>query len=189
MSKNSFFNLKVLKMMIKENIENNKNLFLKDGSKTELIIKEEDYNEISLILNKKLEGKTTISIEDIDISIDDFLKKRGYVFDCSIENKYKKTIDGNYFYFGILELGHYSTDTSINNLIFTISDIINKNYNKLCKSTKVIDDFVNINIVKDNSSRFDLDQNKSVFKAGFNLKTRNLILNFNLDEVLKISKK
>ena len=27
MSKNSFFNLKVLKMMIKENIENNKNLF------------------------------------------------------------------------------------------------------------------------------------------------------------------
>lgn len=189
MSKNSFFNFKVLKMMIKENIENNKELFLKDSSKTELIITDEDYNDIALILNKRLEGKTTISLEDIDMSIDSFLKKKGYIFDCSIDNKYKKTIDGNYFYFGILELNYYSTSTSINNLIFTISDIINKNYNKLSKSIKVIDDFVNINIVKDNSTRFDLDQDKSVFKAGFNLKTKNLIFNFNIDEVLKLGDK
>ena len=187
MSKNKFFNVKVLKMMIKENIENNKNIFLKDNSNAEIIFTEDDYNQIALILNNKLEGKTNISLDDIDESIDLYLKNNGYIFDCSIENKYKKTIDGNYFYFGIVELGHYSTDVSINSLIFTVSDIINKNYNNLCKSTKVINDFVTINIVKDNSTRFYTDKEKAVFKGAFNLKTKNLVFNFNLDEISKIN--
>lgn len=189
MSKNKFFNKKVLNMMIKENIENNKKLFLKDNSTTELIFEESDYSEIASILNKKLEGRTNISLEDIDSSIDEFLNLKGYIFDCNIENKYKKTIDGNYFYFGIVELGYYSAETSINGLIFTLSNILNKHYNKLSKSTKVVNDLVNINIVKDNSTRFKLDENKSVFRAGFNLKSKNLILNFNLDEVLNLSEK
>lgn len=188
MLKNKFFSKKILTMMIRENIENNKRLFLKDDSETELIFAEEDYDEISKILEKGLEGKSNISLEDINESIDEFLVSKGYIFDGNLENKYKKTIDGNYYYFGIVELGYYSAETSMDKLVFRLSEIIDKNYEKLRKSTKVSNNLVNINIVKDNSSRFNSDKNKAVFQTGFNLVTRNLIFNFNLDEIFKIHK-
>lgn len=187
MSNNKFFNTKVLKMMIKENVENHKNIFFDEFSTDDSIISDTDYDKIAEILNANLEGKDNISITDIDMAIDIFLKEKNYVFDSSIDNKYKKNINGNYFYFGVIELGYYSSVTSINDLLFNISDLMNKNYSKLCKSTKVIDDLVNINIVKDNSTRFNCDNNKAIFKAVFNLQTKNLIFNFNLDELFKMS--
>lgn len=189
MSKNKFFNQKVLKMMIKENIENNKSLFLKDNSTTEeLIFTEKDYEDISVILDKRLEGKVNISLEDIDIAIDDFLKEKKYIYDYSLEKKYKKTLDGNYFYYGIIELDYYSAETSLEKLIYKVSEIVEKNYTRFCKSVDVFNDIVNINIIKDSSTKFSPDENKSIFKAVLNLKTRNLVFNFNLDEIGKLSK-
>lgn len=188
MINHKIFNNKVLSMMIKDNIQNNKHLFLKDNSKEELIIGEKDYSEISNILSKKLEGKDNISIKDIDESIDDYLVGKGYIFDSLLENKYKENPHGNYFYLSIIELNHYFSETSLNDVFSSISTILDEKYDKLCRSTKVIKDIVNIKIVKDNSSRFKNDD-RSVFVAGFNLKTRDLILNFQLDELLKLSNK
>lgn len=186
MSKNKFFNKKVLNMMIKENIDNNKKLFLKDNSQTELIFSENDYEGIVSILSKKLEGKTNISLEDIDISIDEYLGSKGYIFDCNIDNKYKKALNCNYYYFGIVELKYYSSATSMDSLLYKVSKVLNDNYARLCKSTKVSNDLVNINIVKDNSTRFKQDNDKTFFRAGFGLSNKNLIMNFNLDETIKL---
>lgn len=188
MPRNKFFNQKVLKMMIKENIENNKSMFLKDNSKTELIFKDRDYDEISLLLNKRLEGKNNISLDDIDKAIDDFLKDKNYIFDNKLDKKYKKTIDGNYFYYGIIELDHYSAEVSLEKLIYKVSHLLDRNYSRFCKSTRVYNDIVNINIIKDGSTKFTPDNNKSTFKAVLNLKTKNVVFNFNLDEINKLSK-
>ena len=188
MIKNKFFNQKVLKMMIKENIENNKSLFLKDDSKNELIFEEKDFDEMALMLNKRLEGKTNISLDDIDRVIDDFLRDRKYIFDYRLEKKYKKTTNGNYFYFGILEIDYYSADTSLENLIYKVSHLMERNHTRFCKSTKVYNDMVNIHIIKDGSTKFTKDENKSSFKAIYNLKTQNVIYNFPVNEMNKASK-
>ena len=188
MIKNKFFNQKVLKMMIKENIENNKSLFLKDNSKNELIFEEKDFDEMALMLNKRLEGKTNISLDDIDRVIDDFLRDRKYIFDYRLEKKYKKTTNGNYFYFGILEIDYYSADTSLENLIYKVSHLMERKHTRFCKSTKVYNDMVNIHIIKDSSTKFTKDENKSSFKAIYNLKTQNVIYNFPVNEMNKASK-
>ena len=188
MTKNKFFNKKVLKMMIKENIENNKDLFLKDDSKTELIFQESDFDEIAIMLNKRLEGKTNISLDDIDRAIDDFLRDRKYIFDYRLEKKYKKTINGNYFYFGIIEIDYYCAETSLDALLSKVSHLLDRNYTRFCKSTKVYNDIVNICIIKDGSTKFTKDENKASFKGVFNLKNKNVIYNFPIEEMIKVSK-
>lgn len=186
MAKSKFFNDKILLMMIKENISNNKSMFLKEGSNKELIFKESDYLDIMNVLNSKLLEKDTISIDDINESIDQILYKCGYIFDGNIENRYKKSVNGTFYYFEVSELEFYDSARTIDELIFKLSNVIQENYKRLSRSTKVINDLVNINILKDSSSRFNIDKNKAIFKAGFNLKTNNFIFNFLLDELVKI---
>lgn len=188
MTTKSYFSINLLTMLVKEHIGNNKEIFLKEDSDTELFLKEDDYDKIARILSKELKKKEQeeVRLNDIDKSIDIFLKEKGYIYDCSIENRYKKNKNNNCFYFGIMELDYYSTALSMDDLIFKISKAVNRNYNKLNKNPAVKNDLVNINIVKDNSTRFDADDKKAVYKAVFNLQTHNLICNFNLSELSKM---
>lgn len=184
--KNKVFNKKVLTMMIKENIENNRNIFKKDINSDDLIIQNNDIDSISTLLSNRIKNKTNISIDDIDISIDDFLSSKGYIFDTTIEKKYKKSPYGNYYYFGIVELKYYGSAVSMDELILKIKKVLSDNYEKIRRSTRVFNDLVNINIVKDNSSKFIEDKNKIFYRAGFNVSNKNLILNLNIDEMNKL---
>ena len=186
MAKTKFFNDKILLMMIKENIQNNKKIFLSEDKENQLIFNDSDYLDIMRILNDKLSEKDNISIDDIDESIDNVLFKKGYIYDDKLENRYRKTTNGNFYYFEVVELELRDSAKTIDELIFKLSNVVKSNHKKLSRSTKVIDDLVNINILKDNSTRFNLDEKKAYFKAGFNLKTDNFIFNFLLEELTKI---
>lgn len=151
-------NKEVLGFMIKDYLNVEKKYYIEKNSKKPIPFNKEEIAEISKILAGQNNG-VGIHVKDIDRAVDEFLMRNNYIYEndasVSLSRQYVAKTEDNYYYYALIELNIFGGARTISEAMYLVSKELDNNYKNIRKNPELVEgNKININIVKDNSTKY-----------------------------------
>lgn len=151
-------NKEVLGFMIKDYLNVEKKSYIEKNSKKPIPFNKEEIAEISKILAGQNNGMG-IHVKDIDRAVDEFLMRNNYIYEndasVSLSRQYVAKTEDNYYYYALIELNIFGGARTISEAMYLVSKELDNNYKNIRKNPELVEgNKININIVKDNSTKY-----------------------------------
>lgn len=151
-------NKEVLGAMVKDYLNAERKSYIEKNSKKPIPFNKEEIAIISKILAEQSNG-VGIHVKDIDRAVDEFLMRNNYAYEndaaVSLSRQYVAKTEDNYYYYALIELNIFGGARTISEAMYLVSQELDNNYKAIRKNPELVEaNKININIVKDNSTKY-----------------------------------
>lgn len=184
-------NKEVLGAMIKDYLNAERKSYIEKYSKKAIPFNKDEIAVISKILAEQTNG-TGIHVKDIDRAVDEYLMRNNYAYEndaaVSLSRQYVAKTEGNYYYYSLIELNIFGGARSISEAKYLISQDITNNIKNIKKNPELVEaNKININIVKDNSTKYLKDSEPlRVMYGSYDIETDEISFKFKREDMVKV---
>ena len=184
-------NKEILGAMVKDYLNAEKKSYIEKNSKKVIPFNKEEIAIISKILSEQSNG-VGIHVRDIDRAVDEFLMRSNYAYEndatVSLSRQYVAKTEENYYYYALIELNIFGGARSISEAKYLISQEITNNLKNIRKNPELLEsNKININIVKDNSTKYLKDSDPvRVMSGSYDIEADDITFKFRREDMVKL---
>lgn len=184
-------NKEILGAMIKDYLAAERKSYIEKNSKKAIAFTKEDVAVISKILAEQSNG-VGIHVKDIDRAVDEYLMRNNYAYEndaaVALSRQYVAKTEDNYYYYALIELNIFGGARSISEAMYLISQELEMNAKSIRKNPSLLEtNKININIVKDNSTKYLKDSDPiRVLSGSYDIEADEVNFKFKSADMSKI---
>lgn len=184
-------NKEVLGVMIKDYLNAERKSYIEKNSKKAIPFNKDEIAAISKILAEQSNG-VGIHVKDIDRAVDEFLMRNNYAYEndaaVPLTRQYVEKIEDNYYYYSLIELNIFGGARTISEAMYLVSSELENNFKSIRKNPELMEsNKININIVKDNSTKYIKDSDAIRVMGGvYDIEADKISFDFNRRDMIKM---